>query len=305
MEVLLEEARSSTNSTPNVRSPTLAPATVAAPVAPVAPIAQIPFSAPVTYPVQDPYPGKPQSTWYKAVIPFRGSPGQSRRKDIRDRVIHHMQSNGYVYEGGSMDTTLVTMFSHHAGTYGNWHSVIRATKDWWDALESLPRHLRGFTAQTDECVVVRVQEAKGLWRARGETESRTESTPITPVTRTERTPAPKSTPSKPQTNGINGTSSAKPLTNGASATNGARHGSTTFAGAKSAANGAATNGVKSVNGAVTNGVLTNGVNGVKPVKYDYPRVQETAIEAAKRRARAVLEAEGLAEYANGWKVSAR
>lgn len=266
--------------------------------------------APVSAVTQDPYPVKSSSTWYKATLPFRNAPGQSRRRDIRDRLTTYMQTFDYVYEGGSIDDTLVAMFSHNAGTYGNWHSVEKASEDWGNAAQSLPKHLKGFMILADEFKVVRVPEAKGLWRARGETESRVSSTPVSPEiptlaaysTASQRSASPAKssrspTPTTP-TSAVN-----KPLVNG-------HHART----CSNSSTKSLTNGVKGSHERKSSGAkrLTNGihVNGVKPVtngltirKYDYPRVEETAIEAAKRRARAVLQSEGLAEFASGWQIS--
>lgn len=269
-------------------------------------------AAPVTVVTgQDPYPVKASSTWYKATLPFRNAPGQSRRRDIRDRLTTHMQTVGYVYEGGSIDSTLVAMFSHNGGSYGNWHSLEQASQDWSDAAQSLPKHLKGFMVFAEDFKVVRAPEAKGLWRARGETESRVNTAPASPEiptlatyattersvspppapasTKSSRSSTPTSAPSKTLVNGNHGrntsNSSTKVLTNGVNG-----HHDRKSSGTKSLTNGVHVNGVKPV----TNGAVR---------KYDYPKAQETAIEAAKRRARAVLLSEGLSEFASGWQVS--
>ena len=270
-------------------------APAAAPSAPAPALEAFPFitsGAPVSSVTIDPYPVKQASTWYKATLPFRNAPGQSRRRDIRDRLTQHMQALGYTYEGGSIDSVLVAMFSHSAGSYGNWHSVDQASLDWSNAAQSLPKHLKGFMIFAEDFKVVRVPEAKGLWRARGETESRLNSAPVSPelptlanggVSRSSsssRSSTPTSATRKSNTNGAHGRQSSTTSTR------------------------STTNGANGVNGRNTSGAkpVTNGIN---TRKYDYPRAEETAIEAAKRRARAVLLAEGLSEFASGWQVGGR
>lgn len=258
----------------------------------------------------DPYPAKPLTTWYKATLPLRNAPGQSRRRDIRDRLISHMQSRGYTYEGGSVDNILIATLSHLAGSYGNWHSVGKAIEDWKEACESLPRHLKSYAGSLDELNVVRTTESKGLERASSETESRVndQSTNLTTEKRANghRRTASPATSTKPHVNGINGVQGTR---NDSFHTNGAS--------TKTVMNGI--NGVNGVNGVhhhatpakpVTNGAVTNGVEPVNTSnvvnsKYDYKRAPESSIEAAKRRARTVLRAEGLEELAVGWSVSGR
>ncbi|KAK5075091.1 hypothetical protein LTR64_001296 [Lithohypha guttulata] len=312
-----------------------------------APKSAVAATRPTTDVVADPYPCKQPTTWYKVTMPFRNSPGQSRRREIRDRLISLMQAIGYNYEGATIDNAMIALFSHNAGTYGNWHSVLKANEDWNEAYNSLSRSLRGFVGTAEELTVERVQESKGLWRARGETESRakdtteptdriagtvaslgntssnsarpsapnssTSSKPLTNVVHHDRTHS--KTTAKPVTNGVNGmhrdhsrasSRSASPVwTNGISTTtNGVQshsHGRTS----SKTTSKPPTNGVH----IAPNGAIANGINGTTlnttTKKYDYPRAEETAIEAAKRRARAVLEAEGLIELASGWKVSGR
>lgn len=301
--------------------------------------------APVAFPSVDPYPGKQATTWYKATLPFRNNPGQSRRKEIRDRMTSLMQHLGYNYEGATIDNALLALFSHNAGSYGNWHSVQKASEDWKEAFNSLSRSLRGFTAIAEDLAVERCQESRGLWRARGETESRVKEVTTgingisvaNGVNGARQSPSPAS--SKPLTNGsnniVNGIdgrhhdrahskTTAKPVTNGINGV----HKDHSRASSRSASpvspvwtngmgNGAHGNAhgrkvSKPLTNAVhiaPNGAISNGINGTtmngSTKKYDYPRAEETAIEAAKRRARAVLEAEGLAELASGWKVSGR
>lgn len=303
--------------------------------------------APVALQSEDPYPGKQATTWYKATLPFRNNPGQSRRKEIRDRMTSLMQHLGYNYEGATVDNAVLALFSHTAGSYGNWHSVQKAADDWKEAFNSLSRSLRGFTAGSEDLIVERCQESRGLWRARGETESRVKevspgidnislmnvvngarqspsnvtSMPLTNgsinvangVNASHHDRSHSRTTAKPVTNGVNGvhrdhsrasSRSASPVSpvwrNGInSGTNGNAHGRK--------ASKPLTNGVGvhiAPNGAISNGINGTTLNG-NTKKYDYPRAEETAIEAAKRRARAVLEAEGLQELASGWKVSGR
>ena len=227
-----------------------------------------------------------------------------------------MQSRGYTYEGGSIDSNLVAMFSHGAGSYGAWHSQHQATSDWLDANLALPRHLKQYA--DGEGKVATAQESRGLWRANssgnvdGVNGSRTSSV------RHERESSNGST--KALTNGISGSEhrressrgSAKTLTNGVRAANGVNgvngiHAANGVNGVhhdrsplssthvKPLTNGTTAEAVKPVNGA-------NGVNGVGG-NYDYPHgVEDPVMKAKKMRARQVLINEGLEEYAGGWRV---
>ncbi|KAK5945341.1 hypothetical protein PMZ80_002545 [Knufia obscura] len=277
-------------------------------------------------PPKDPYPTtKPATTWYKATLPFRNTPGQSRRRDIRDRLTTHMASHGYTYEGGSIDSNLVAMYSHSAGCYGAWHSVRQASSDWSDASASLPRHLRQYVGE--EVRMCLAQESRGLWRVPSSSSSSGNGSVRGGMShggrnsvngfRHERESSTGAV--KVLTNGVvehkreSSRGSGKVLTNGVKAVNG-------VSGAR------AVNGVSGVHHDrspvsstssrsstptkhLTNGVTAeavkppvNGVNGVSG-KYDYPHGEEDPVMKAKKmRARQVLIDEGLEEYASGWKV---
>ena len=77
-----------TASAPAKAAPAPAPAatvtTTSAPAKKSETASFIESGAPVTAIGQDPYPVKSTNTWYKATLPFRNAPGQSRRRDIRD-----------------------------------------------------------------------------------------------------------------------------------------------------------------------------------------------------------------------------
>ena len=135
------------------------------------PPANLPSVLPANLTTSDPYPANRQSTWYEALFTFQNKPGQSRRRDLRDRLINSMQTLGYVYEGGSIDQKFVAIWSHDAGTYGDWHSAQQALQDLTNVCQALPRHLKGYISSND-LTINRTLESKGLWRARGEIESR-------------------------------------------------------------------------------------------------------------------------------------
>jgi len=224
-----------------------------------------------------------------------------------------MQSRGYTYEGGSIDSNLVAMFSHSAGCYGAWHSLHQATSDWLDANLALPRHLKQYA--DGEGKVAMAQESSGLWRANSSGNVNSVNGSRTSSVRHERESSNGS--AKALTNGISGSDhkressrvSAKTLTNGVRAVNGVNgvHAANGVNGvhhdrsplssthARPLTNGTTAEAVKPVNGA-------NGVNGVGR-KYDYPHgVEDPIMKAKKMRARQVLIDEGLEEYAGGWRV---
>ncbi len=271
-------------------------------------------------PTRDPYPIKPQTIWYKATLPFRNTPGQSRRRDIRDRLTAHMQTRGYTYEGGSIDSNLVAMFSHSAGCYGAWHSIHQSNADWKDACSELPRHLKQYV--DGETKVSPAQESRGLWRANSS--GNVNGNGVSSVSAVSRSSAKHERESshgsvKALTNGVSGSEhkressrgSVKTLTNGtkaavngvngthaATGVNGVHHDRSHLNGTATThlTNGVTAEAVKPVNG--VNGT-TNGVAG----KYDYPHgVEDPVMKAKKMRARQVLIDEGLEEYAGGWKV---
>lgn len=273
---------------------------------------------------KDPYPTKPQVIWYKATLAFRNAPGQSRRRDIRDRLTAHMQSRGYTYEGGSIDSNLVAMFSHNAGCYGAWHSLHQATSDWSDANYALPRHLKQYV--DSEGKVSPAQESRGLWRASSTSNVNSVSGVSRSVSNARHERESSHSSMKASANGANGSEhkressrgSAKVLTNGVKAVSGV-NGVHTVNGANGNHHGRTSSPTISPSSRsstptkhFTNGItaeavkpVSNGVKGVNGVggKYDYPHgMEDPVMKAKKMRARQVLIDEGLEEYAGGWRV---
>lgn len=227
--------------------------------------------------ISDPYPVKRPSTWYEASFNFQNKPGQSRRRDLRDRLISYMQTLGYVYEGGSIDSKFVAIWSHDAGSYGKWHSTAQTTQDLRNVCQALPRHLKGFIDSTD-LNVVRTAEAKGLWRARGETESRSNEYEMTRSDRSSNTGSASDTSDSvtsdvQKMNGSNGVSHDKKRSK---------------RGSRSMPMGEKVqiNGQRTPTGAVKSSGMVNAQMN-----------RSTDIDAAKTRAMAVLQAEGLGEWA--------
>lgn len=303
-------------STPTVPS-TIPSAPISTTVLPLAPTTTVTTT-------KDPYPTKPQAIWYKATLAFRNAPGQSRRRDIRDRLTTHMQSRGYTYEGGSIDSNLVAMFSHSAGCYGAWHSLHQATSDWSDANYALPRHLKQYV--DSEGKVSPAQESRGLWRANSTSHVNSVNGMSRSVSNARHERESSHSSMKASTNDVNGSEhkressrgSAKVLTNGVKAVNGvngfhAVHGANGVyhdrisSPTTSASSRSSTPTTQSTNGITAEAVkpVSNGVKGVNGVggKYDYPHgMEDPVMKAKKMRARQVLIDEGLEEYAGGWRV---